>query len=81
MKTPDSSTKKPTSPLGEVTGPVQMTMRSQPHYTMHIVGQPERDPDAAVRAVERIKQIGSKYAPSKSQGATPSVRKLRDRGE
>ena len=81
MKHSDSTTKKRPELPGEALEPLQVTLRGQPHYTMHIVGQPERDPEAATRAVARIKQIGSKYAPSRTQGATPSIRKLRDRGE
>lgn len=61
--------------------PVQVTVRGQPAFELRLIAQPVRDPEAARRAVERIKLIGAKYKPSKKHGGTRAVRELRDRGE
>ena len=81
MKLPVTEAKKNLARLGQAAEPVEVTLRGNPVFTMRIVAHPVRDREAALRAVERIKQIGAKYKPSRKHGATRAVRELRDHGE
>ena len=60
---------------------VEVTSRGTPVGTLRVYAEANYDRDRAVEAARRIREIGAKYKPSRTHGATKAVRTLRDDGE